>query len=261
MYLLVTDETNKIGSETVKFLIYGGLIVPLDKLASLTEGIEQIRTAAGYRPCDELKFDTRARPPQIDSEAATQAKREVIGLCRALQVRFVVQASLHELMKDQADDDQIEFAANTILAAFNKFLTEQSSYGICLVDNLPTKRQWKYLGEKFSVGLNFSNGSTRRLDKILVYGATCVNAGHVNSAVDVVLGTFRYCVNKPLNDAVARPMLKAVMHLMLHKKVGDGLKITDYGLLLRPKQVEAESLRDEYEDLVNHLNLLATEAG
>lgn len=259
MYLLVADETNRAGSATIKFLIYGGLIIPLKELVALNAGIDDIRAKAGYLPGDELKFDTRSRPPNVEVEAATQAKREVIELCCSLRARFVVQASLHDLIKDQADDDQIEFAANTILSAFNKFLTEQSSYGICLVDNRPTKRQWRYLGDKFSVGLTFPSGSTRRLDRVLVYGATCVNAGHVNSAMDVVLGTFRYCVNKPLNDAAARSMLKSVMRLMLNKKIGDSIRITDHGLLLRPKNVEAGLLRDEYENLVSHLNTLAGE--
>jgi len=256
MYLLVTDETNKTGSDKVKFFIYGGLIVPLKSLLDLNKGVERIRENAGYKSGDKFKFDTRSRPKQVEIQKATQAKIEVIDLCYSIGCKFLAQASLHELIKDRSTEDQIEWAANTIFSEFNKYLEKNSSYGLCLMDNIPNKNQWKYLSEKFCFGLIFPDKKQRKLDRILVYGATCTNAGHVNSAMDIVLGTFRYCVNENLNDLLSKDMLKSVVRLMLHHNDGKSVRFTDYGLFLRPKAVNAEHHKKSYNDLKKRLNTL-----
>ena len=200
MYLLVADETNKNAGGTASFLIYGGLIVDAEKLSSLNSEIEAIRVEAGYTPEDEFKFDTRARPSHVTQKAATDAKRKVIAACIKYEAVVIVQVSSHELIKSQSEEHRLTFAANTILAAYNKFLTEKGAHGICVLDNMPIKRPGAFLAEKFTRGLIFPDGKTRRLDRIALLATSNLNAGHILTAVDVVLGTFRFCVNKPPAD-------------------------------------------------------------
>jgi hypothetical protein len=257
MYLLVADETNRSASASAKFLIYGGLIVPMAALPDLSVAIEGIRSRYGYRPQDEFKFDTRSRPDSVSPTAAKDAKKDVVAVCGQMNCRFVAQVSLHALIMHRTPEEQLEFAINTILLAFNQFLIREEAHGLCLIDNFPSKRQWAFLANKFSTGLTFGAGKSRRLDRIHAYGATCAGAGHVNSVMDIVLGSFRYCVNESANDDAARDMLRAVMPLMLSAQGQDG-RITGYGLLLRPKSINAPAHKREYDSLVKRLNELAT---
>lgn len=260
MYLLVADETNKSPAQNAKFLIYGGLIVPVAALPDLNREFEEIRAKAGYQAGDEFKFHTRARPKHVSKQAGDQAKQDAIAACKRFGCNFVAQVSLHALIKSKDQDEQLLFAANAVIAAFNKFLVEQDAHGLCLLDNLPVKKQWQYLSEKFTVGLTFPGRMSRRLDRVCLFGATCLNAGHVNSAMDIVLGTFRYCVNGPPSDGPARAMLRSVMPLMLGKPRNGKRIITEHGLLLRPRSVQAPAFRREYDLLVEQLNVLAAGA-
>jgi hypothetical protein len=78
MQLFLTDETNLRPSDDARFFAYGGLIVPMDCVVELDSAIARIRAEKGYRPTDELKFDTRTRPGQVSIANATAAKREVV---------------------------------------------------------------------------------------------------------------------------------------------------------------------------------------
>ncbi len=59
----------------LSFSIYGGLIINAEKVEDLDKGIEGIRLKAGYKPSDEFKFDTRARPTYVTQASFTEAKR------------------------------------------------------------------------------------------------------------------------------------------------------------------------------------------
>lgn len=56
LYILLTDETNRCPSEDARFFIYGGLIFPVEHLATLHSKIEYIRLKAGYRAGDSLSL-------------------------------------------------------------------------------------------------------------------------------------------------------------------------------------------------------------
>ncbi len=52
MYLMMTDETNFQPSTRSRFFIYGGLVIPLDRLSILDREIDLIRKEAGYEPTE-----------------------------------------------------------------------------------------------------------------------------------------------------------------------------------------------------------------
>jgi hypothetical protein len=234
MYLLVGDETNMQPSKGVTFFVYGGIFFPVEVLCEMDAGVSAIRQATGFTSEDELKFATPTRPARVSPSQHTEAKRRVVDLCVDLGVKFIVHVIHHGIIKNQDIDQQVQWAADYVFSRFNLFLCGAEEHGLCIVDNLPVSKQFKYLSEKFAIGLRFPNGQTRRLDRIKLFGASCVNASHANSAMDIVLGSFRYCINDPSNIAAARKMMARVMSLMWHKKLAGGPEVLDNGLVIRP---------------------------
>lgn len=54
--------------------------------------------------------------------------------------------------------------------------------------------------------------------------------------MDIVLGTFRCCVNNPSNVNAARVMMSSVLKLMWHEKIGDAHNVLEHGLIVKPTQ-------------------------
>lgn len=262
MYILLTDETNKQPSDDVKFFVYGGLFFPIDCLPQMHCRIAKIRREFGYQPGDNLKFDTNARPKHVSLEQAKEAKCEVIDLCVDLGCKFIAHIILHDIIRNQNINQQLMWSADYVIGRYNRYLDEVQDDGICILDNLPVQVQFRYLSDKFTRGLSLSNDHTLELNKIKLFAATCLNASHANSAMDIVLGSFRYCVNNPRNIDAARTMMRKVARLMWHKKIGDKLEFGDMGLITRPKfkDITHKPYRDEYDYLYKQLRALIMES-
>jgi len=142
-----------------------------------------------------------------------------------------------------------------VLGRFNRYLSEVDDVGMVAVDNLPVQPQFRYLSEKFTVGLTLKN-RTIMLDRIKLFSATCSNASHISSAMDIVLGSFRYCVNSPRNAAAAHEMLTNVINLMWHTKDGDTFHVLDKGLISRPliNNIRFEPYKQQYEEMIDNFN-------
>jgi len=258
MHILLTDETNRQPGPKVKFFVYGGLILKADDLSRLDSGVSEIRRDLGYRPQDDLKFDTRCRPDHITIEAATEAKRGVVSLCKDLSAKFIAYVALHDIIKHTDPDTQVLYAANTVISQFNRYLCDVvRDDGICVVDVLPVKHGWKYLSEKFTLGLAFDDRYVR-VDRIKMFCSTCNNASHASSAMDIVLGTFRYCISDPENLQAAGEMMAQVVDLMWHEREGNAIRALERGLVMRPRfdNIKVDKYRHEYAGLIAHINKL-----
>ena len=262
MYLMFTDETNTRPSPDVKFFIYGGLLLPIEKIVTLDAEIESIRVRAGYTPEQEFKFDTRSRPSQVTRAAFTQAKNEVIDSCFSQGVKLIVHIILHDIIKNQDPEKHVQWAADYVIGKFNQFLGGKANdYGMCVVDNLPRNYQFRYLTDKFVLGLKFNKKAAIKLDRIKLFAASCINASHLSSATDIVLGSFRYCINNPKNSDAAKQMMGKVVELLWGEKDDKSYRVVGAGLIVRPPidQISVLKYKSEYEALFKHINgLLAS---
>lgn len=257
MFLLLTDETNKEPSDAIRFFIYGGLFIPADKAADIHKGIAAIRVKYGYKDGDLLKFDTNARPAHIDHVTATKAKIEVIDLCFKVGCRFSALVIHHQIAKKENHDQKLLWAANHIIGHFNYFLAnEVNDYGICLVDSLPVAAPNQYLAEVFTNGLDIDSQKRVKLDRILLNGTTCINASHLASAIDIILGTFRFCVNSPAQNDKIKGMLFSVAKMMWYRAEGENRYLRERGLIIRPKVIKVPAYQKDYDDLINRLQEL-----
>ena len=256
MYLLLTDETNLKAGGNVEFFSYGGLIVPAPKVADLHNRIADIRKANGYLPGDRLKFDTNARPKHVSVELATAAKREVIAACIACDCHFIAYIVLHAIARYTPLETTVQWGADHVIGKFNYFLQCQDGYGMVAMDRLPDGVEFDYLSNKFSGGLILPDGEAVDLDRITLFSSTCINASHLASAMDIVLGSWRYCINTPPNTAAAKSMMADLTKLIWCERDGDDLYAFEKGLVFRPKEVKRADYRAKYDVLLEHINEL-----
>ena len=252
MYILFTDETNLRASSAVKFFAYGGVFLDMSRLADLHRRIEAIRSHAGYQPGDELKFDTRARPPHVTLDMSTEAKNQVLTAAAALNCRFIACITHHEIAKTKSEHDLVTYGANTVISGFHRFLSNVDDQGICIVDRFSNSTEYKYLAEKFSTGLTFQDGRSLRLDRIPLFAASCIGASHGAALVDVVLGAFRYCINTPKNHSAAKKMMATLAQVLWSR---DG-RFLEHGIVLRPTKLRHSPYKAEYDALVEQLRSL-----
>lgn len=250
--LLFTDETNIKPDGSAKFFAYGGLVVDSAQMPALHDGVEKIRRETGYRPADELKFDTRVRPEHVSIEACTAAKRSIVNLCIDLELKFIAYVVLHAIGKSKKPEELVKWGANSVIGRFNYYCGQRNAYGAVIVDRLPDGVEYAYLTEKFANGLEFPEDEPVRLDRIHLFAATAVGASHACSAMDVVLGSFRYCINSPKNLGAAKEMMANITRLVWHERQGDNIYALDKGLIFAPKSVKVEAYKAEYDDLLAH---------
>ncbi|HMN19307.1 MAG TPA: DUF3800 domain-containing protein [Candidatus Moranbacteria bacterium] len=259
MYFLFTDETNTTANDSagVKFFVYGGLIIPIDNFFKLDQEIKAIRKKYEFKEDDEFKFDSRSRPGNVSREDFSKAKNEVIELCIKLECRFIAYIVLHEISKNQPLSQNILWGADHVIGKFNHFLSTKDENGYVMIDRLPNKDEFKFLAEKFCFGLKLE-GKIVELDRISLFGSTCNNASNASSAMDIILGSFRYCINQPSNLTVASEMMEKITKLIWADKIKESGNIDPFekGLIFRPKDVKKVEYKAEYDKLLKHINSL-----
>lgn len=259
MHLLLTDETNTKETQAAKFFVYGGLIVPMQNLSVLDERISKARTDAGYSSKDILKFDTNSRPKHITQDAATTAKSTVIDACIDLDCKFIAYVVLHAIAKRNQPVENIRWGADHVIGKFNYFLKCTDSFGIVAVDRLPQNTEFSWLSEKFSTGLKLGNEYVS-LDRIKLFSSTCINASHISSAMDIALGSFRYCINQNAPNDVTREMMRKLTRLIWCTQDGETLHAFEKGLIFRPTVVSHPPFKAEYDNLLIRINALIGES-
>jgi len=256
----MTDETNVRPSRRGRFFIYGGVFFPSDAAPSLHAGVARIREHHGFGPGDEFKFDSRSRPSHVSPQRFAQAKREALGLCAENEVKFIAYAVLHAIARERDISELVSWGADHVVGKFNHFLSLEDAKGICVVDRLPFQKGFDYLREQFQSGLTFCEDGeeeiTVPLSNVMLFSTTCIGASHLSSIIDIVLGCFRYCVNERQKTQILKEIYPQVAKLMWHRQVGSTIYFREYGLVLRPKEVKVLEYKDQYDDLVEHLQSL-----
>jgi hypothetical protein len=128
-----------------------------------------------------------------------------------------------------------------------------------IVDRLPAGVEYAYLTDKFQTGLEFPEDPPVRLDYIHLFAASTIGASHACSAADIVLGSFRYCINDPQNVEAAKEMMANVTQLLWHEREGEAIHVFGKGLIFAPKNVKLPAYKTEYDSLLDHINSLVAD--
>lgn len=250
-YLLYADETNDQPSNEAKFFIYGGLIVPTERLATLNMKLEAIRQIHGYKTGDVFKFNSRSRPVYVTKSSHASAKNSVLETCNELGCKFIATLTHHSIAQQEK---RLEWGANTVLLRFDAFLNWHDERGMCFLDGFANPAKMKaYMTEKFTIGLRFPDGTTKRLKRVEQYAATWQQLSHACSASDIVLGALRYSVNASAGDKTAGLLFRRVARLLAWGK--QNKRIADL-LQFQPSidKIRVQRYRDDYNALIAKLS-------
>lgn len=251
--MMFGDEADPEQGRGQKYFVYGAVFVPTEKLPALHTEIENIRKAASLANTDSLKSASGTRPKGMTHEQHRELKSKVMTLARDVgNVTFCAQVTLHDLARNQKHDDLVLWGANTVLSRFNMFLEEKQSHGYAVLDKMPVKAPYRYLKEKFQVGLELPSGS-RRLDRVLGFGHAVDGSSHICSVADVLLGAFRYCVNQPENEDAGKAMFPVLMSMMWKRERSGKTYVNNCGLVFRPAEVKEAKHKAEYDALIERL--------
>lgn len=254
MFLMFADEADREQDRGQMYFVYGAIFVDSEQAHSLHRAIQAVRDEFGYEPSDSLKFADNTRPEGITRADHREVKARVIQLAIEHNVAFCAYAMLHELARNRSHEELVQWGANTLLGKFNEYCSHTvGGHGVAFFDRMPIAHEHRYLREKFTVGLTFPNGRTRRLDRIIALASTCDNASHLSSVTDIVLGSFRYCVNEPERDIAGRAMFPSLVELMWKRRRRESYIVLDYGLVLRPTEVQAVVHQEQYTQLIDRL--------
>jgi hypothetical protein len=255
MYVMLGDEADAEQGKGQKYFVYDAIYVPQENIKALNDGVEAARVAAKFLATDSLKFADKNRPKQIEKATFRDVKAKVMDLAAKNGVVFSAYAILHAIAGAQGHKNLVQFGANTMLGNFNEFLgTDRDTYGLALFDRIPIDHPYPYLKEKFQVGMTFDDGRpSKRFDRIMGLASTTDGASHLTSVCDILVGSWRYCVNEPEMDIAGKAMFPKLMDVMWKRKVGGKLCVKDFGLILRPQDVQKEEYKKEYEALRKRL--------
>lgn len=255
MYIMFADEADYVQGNNDIFFVYGSVFINVNQLSGLQAVIARIRRDAGFKDTESFKFKTKSRPENITREVHTAAKQKLLKAAHEKGVVFASYAILHALGHNQHRDDLVKFGANTILARFNQFLRERRTYGIAFFDRMPIAQEHAYFRQKFQLGLEFPHKPNQPLDRILSYSSTCDGASHFSSLADIIVGSFRYCVNEPDGVAAATQIWPEVAKLFWGRD--DSNTKTKYvrnlGLTLSPADVQHPDHKAKYDSLIERL--------
>jgi hypothetical protein len=235
MYVMLGDEADFEQARGQKFFVYGAIFIPPDGIKPISDGIEAARVAAKYDATDSLKFAVKTCPEKVTKETFRDLKAKVIDLAIQHGVTFCAYAILHALASNQAHRELVTFGANTLLGRFDEFLsTDKDTFGFVIFDKIPIPHHYTYLREKFQVGLTFPDGNVKRLEKVVGLATIADGQSHLASLCDILVGSWRYCVNEPEMDVAGKAMFPKLMDLMWKRKLGGKLYVRDYGFGLHP---------------------------
>jgi hypothetical protein len=254
MYFMFGDEADREQGRGQKFFVYGAIFAPSNNMPALHTQMEKARKAAGLANTDSLKFASSTRPKTMTFEAHRDLKKAVMLLAREVgNVTFCAQVTLHELARNKDHDDLVLWGANTVLSKFNMFLNENRSHGFAVLDKIPVEHPYRYLKEKFQIGLKFPLKPSIRLDRVLGFGHAVDGSSHMCSVADVMLGAFRYCVNQPENEEAGKAMFPTLMSMMWKRERNGKTYVNNCGLVFRPASIEEPMHQAEYAALVERL--------
>jgi hypothetical protein len=254
MFLMFGDEADAEQGRGQKFFVYGAIFVEVDAAKTLHTAIRDLRDKNGFAATESLKFADSTRPQELTREEFRDVKKEAIRIAKVHDVKFCAYLTSHALARNRTQDDLVLFGANTLLGKFDEFLgTDRDDCGIALMDRIPVEHPYRYLKEKFQTGLTFPNGDTRRLERVVGLASTTDGASHLASVADVLIGSFRYCVNEEERDIAGRAMFPDLVRLMWKRRLNGRNIVQDYGLVIRPQEVRFEPHKTEYQALIDRL--------
>ncbi len=260
MHFLYCDETN-LEERRGDFLIYGGIMIDGAAAHDLSRRIDEIRRMNGIDRAFHLKFNPG--PTGMAHNHFIEVKQEIIETAAAHNVRLLTYLVLHDIADDP--DTARRFGINSVCYHFDCMLNRLNDAGFVLIDQFTDEGNQieAHLREKFSVGVRgMPYSMIMHLDRILGFHYSAIGQSHFPSLIDIILGSFRFAVNRHTRcmderEATAQRLLRLLSPLFIRQADG---KVSELSLLFSPKQIKVERYRDTYQALKDYLTASGIES-
>jgi len=254
MHFLYCDESN-LEHRAGDFLVYGGLIIPADRAASLTDTIRNMREDAGIAPDALVKFAPHV--PPLNHARYRAFKQRMIEAAIEHHCLFIAYLVLHDLAGNP--NAARRFGINTLCWHFHCIMIRMDDSGLVLIDrfNDDRNRADAQLREKMATGVALPHRDQPvQLNRIIGFHNSAIGQAHFTSLVDILVGSLRfainaYCRNEPANQRGARNVLRLISPLFYRKRPRG--PIPDLGLIFSPMNVRVQRYYDMYVGLQEFL--------
>jgi hypothetical protein len=226
MYLLYCDETN-LEPRRGDFFVYGGISIPDDAALPLSIEIDRIRNELNVPTNYILKFNPG--PADFSHAQFITLKQRVIEAAINHGVKLFTSLILHDIATSPAQARINEI--NRVCLNFNTYLTRMGSHGL--------------------------DTPERRLAQIVGFHYAAIGQSHYTSIVDIVLGSFRFCINgHTRNDAAVIASAQRMLPILspLFYRVEGMQRVSELGIFFSPVNITTARYNDIYEELKNYLH-------
>lgn len=249
MYLTLTDETNRDVEESTFFLL-GGVAVPFSSAEQIHSRLDTIRTVHGYLPGDAFKYARTSKPEHVTEQNFNSAKSQALDLCLEFGVKIFLYVCHHAIAENRSPAEKFQWGSNGMLWQLNKFLNENGTYSWVLQDRHPVEGEFQYYKQRFMQSRPTFQNHYHKLNRIIGFGSTCDGASHLSSLADIVLGSYRFCINNPAKDIVNGLLLPRLLRSTwgFPYCVSRGIGIYPVG------EIHKHECKAAYAELHNHIS-------
>lgn len=249
LHLLYCDETDIARPDGTRFFMYGGLVVASSQAAGVAGAVIAAREQIGLLPHEPLKFAIRARPERVSPSDWTDAKRSLLGQLAVTGVKVICHL-VHERIANQ--DHKAHWALDAACVEFQDQLGKTNGRGLVVVDHNEglSRQDLAEIASGETVVSVFRN----KLPSI-----DGVALGHAETvlglqAADVLLGSIRYCLEKPDHD-VSVDLIGSL------GRFSGVLETRPRVVKVAAYRADYEALRSEWADLSDRWHEKQTETG
>jgi len=135
---------------------------------------------------------------------------------------------------------------------------------LCLIDRFSDAQIDSHLREKFSIGVrDMPYAGDIRLERIIGFHYSAIGQSHFGSIIDIVLGSFRFCINAHCAQdsnrlRTAGIILRLIKPLFFCSEHSG--KVLELSLNFSPKVINSDRYRGEYQCLKDFLTEKGIEA-
>jgi hypothetical protein len=251
VYLFYADESN-LDPATTELFVYGGVAIPGDRAAQLSNTLDTARLRAGVPPEFPLKFNPG--PAELSHDAFASLKQTYLEEASRVGCVLVVSLVSHRIAR--SPDEARRFEINRVLYHFDCVLHRRGEYGLVLVDRFDDRQIDTQLRERFAVGVHgLPFTDPYRLERILGYHYSCIGQSHFTSLVDIAIGSLRFAINAfTLNQGDRLPTARKLIRLLGPLFMRDHQpSISPISLHFSPDTIKVDAYRKRYREVIGFL--------
>ncbi|WP_108127316.1 DUF3800 domain-containing protein [Saccharospirillum mangrovi] len=253
MNIFIADETNNEPSEQVKFFIYGGIIVDSTNVRNIVSDVRNLRNELRISDNEKLKFNIRSCPTNLSRTEHTEAKSRILDIAATNNVRVIINCVLHAIARNNSKNELVEMTSATAFRRFNDYCSETHTPGFVMADQWPVDNGFGFLESCINGGISYRGGTTARLPWIHAFSQVSDNSTPLMSVADIVLGSFRWCINNQDKTDVNTALMPRIAGLMWYSGATNNRSILNRGLNFSPREVLVEKYKDQYTELYEHI--------